>query len=287
MMSHASPFRALVLGLCLSVALPAAAEEISPVLPSDSRIKTLMYDELDVYTIKTKYGYQTNLVFAPGEEIQTISVGDRSLWQLIPSGNRLFIRPMEENVITNMTLITNRRSYQFDIKSVAANENDNIYVAKFIYPDRFEKSAPLMPVPAPMPAAPAPMPMPEPKATVVGSVPPAAPGATPAPVTGPGGPIAGPGITEPVNPNYNYTYSGPDELAPLQVYDDGKSTYIKYRDPYQPLPNAYMVEADGNEKLTTVYQRDKVMLIDAVASKWILRHSTGAITIYNEMLSPR
>ena len=287
MMSCASQFRALLLGLCLSAAMPALAEEISPVLPSDSRIKTLMYDELDVYTIKTKYGYQTNLVFAPGEEIQTISVGDRSLWQLIPSGNRLFIRPMEENVITNMTLITNRRSYQFDIKSVAANENDNIYVAKFIYPDRFESAAPLMPpvsMPAPAPVA---TPAPETKASVIGTVPPPAPGATPAPLSSATGPIAGPGITEPVNPNYSYTYSGPDELAPLQVYDDGKSTYIKYRDPYQPLPNAYMIEADGSEKLTTVYQRDKVMLIDAVASKWVLRHSTGAITIYNEMLSPR
>jgi len=88
-----------------------AADDMDPILSQqDSRIKLLPYDESDVYTITTRPGYQTNVVFGRGEEIQTISVGDRSFWQLIPAGNRLFIRPMNEDVSTNMTILTNRHS---------------------------------------------------------------------------------------------------------------------------------------------------------------------------------
>lgn len=261
------------IGLCLSLCAPMATAGVPDSLPSDSRIKTLMYDESDVYTITTKYGYQTNIVFGPNEEIQTISVGDRSLWQLIPSGNRLFIKPMEDNVITNMTLITNRRSYQFDLKSVGPDKDSNIYVAKFIYPDK-RKNADKELI---EPEAPA-----KPQAIV-----PTPPVSDPTVYTVPKTAIAGPGITEPVNPNYNYTFTGPDELAPVQVYDDGKSTFIKYKNPYQPLPNAYMIDDSGKEQLTTVYQRDKIMMIDAVAGQWVLRNSNGSITIYNELLNPK
>jgi type IV secretion system protein VirB9 len=252
------------LSLCLPGAgAPAAAEE--PLLPSDGRIKIMLYDESDVYTIVTKYGYQTNIVFGANEEIQTISVGDRSLWQIIPAANRLFIRPMQEDVITNMTILTDRHSYQFDLKSLPMDKDGNIYVAKFTYPnDKPRNSAAAAPVVV-MPASPT----------------------NAATYSVPRGPVAGPGISEPVNPNYNYTFSGPDELAPLQVYDDGTSTYIKYSNPHQPLPNAYMVDASGKEQLTTIYQRDRVMVIDAVAGQWALKNSNGTILLFNEQLNPK
>src|SRR5688572_30855497 len=96
------------LALLMCLASPAIAAE-TPDLPVDNRIKILTYSPLDVYKITTKYGYQTSLVFANNEEISTVSVGDRSLWQIIPSGNRIFIRPMVDDVATNMTVITSMR----------------------------------------------------------------------------------------------------------------------------------------------------------------------------------
>ncbi len=44
---------------------------------------------------------------------------------------------MEDGAQTNMTLLTNKHSYQFDLKSLAADAKSggNIYVARFIYPD--------------------------------------------------------------------------------------------------------------------------------------------------------
>src|SRR5690349_19344959 len=120
----------------------AWADDVDAPLPSDERIKLLAYDESDVYTITTRYGYQTNIVFGPSEEIETISVGDHSMWQIIPSGNRLFIRPMEEDVTTNMTVLTSKHSYQFDLKSVPGDKTaGNIYVAMFVYKDEKKRPA--------------------------------------------------------------------------------------------------------------------------------------------------
>jgi type IV secretory pathway VirB9-like protein len=41
---------------------------------------------------------------------------------------------MQENISTNMTLITNLRSYEFDLQSVNEKSESNIYVARFTYP---------------------------------------------------------------------------------------------------------------------------------------------------------
>ena len=80
-------------------------------ITSDSRIKTFVYNPNEVFTITTHYGYQSNIEFGPKETIDTISVGDRVGWQIIPAGRRLFIRAMEENAHTNMTIVTNMRAY--------------------------------------------------------------------------------------------------------------------------------------------------------------------------------
>lgn len=269
-------------------------------MPCDKRIKMLLYDEADVYTITTRYGYQTNIVFAPQEEIETISVGDRSLWQIIPSGNRMFIRPMEEDVLTNMTVLTNKHSYQFDLKSVSPDKTvGNIYVAQFVYPDEKKKPNAMMAAAAAVPAPPAAaaqmamMPPPAAPAMMPPAMPAAAPAAQPGPSVMPPvyrPPITSqapmPGMMQPVFPNYSYTYAGPDELAPLQVYDDGKSTYLKYRDVNQPLPNVFVIGSNGKEMPVHFNVRGEYVVIDAVAGEMALKNSDGTVHIYNEMLNP-
>lgn len=250
--------RTLALTTCfLFIAAPCLAMVGSPpLLPSDSRIKLLPYDEGDVYTITTKYGYQTNIVFDEREDIETISLGDRSLWQITPSGNRLFIRPMQEDVITNMTVLTNRRSYQFDLKS--ANLDDKkaeiIYVAKFVYENR-------KPAPTFMPSMPpAMMPLP----------------AKPS------------DMKFPVSPNYNYTYSGSDALAPLQVFDNGRATFIKYESLPEPLPEVYMVDAGGKAQVVPHDVKDKMLVVNAIAGELALKYGdSGTVNIYNETLNPQ
>ncbi len=280
----------IVIALACAAPAPLQAFDGEPLLPSDSRIKLLPYDEADIYTITTKFGYQTNIVFESQEEIQTISMGDRSLWQIIPTGHRLFIRPMMDGVTTNMTIITNRRSYQFDLKSIDSDSKntDIIYVAKFVYGDTtrgngsffspYDDQMSKMPPALPEASTPAPA------MTPIPAMPSLPAAAQPEPVA----PVAVTPNNKPMaNANYNYTYAGPDELAPLQVYDDGKSTYFKYRAMNQPLPNAYITGPDRKETPVAHYIKDGYMVIDDVTGEWMLKTSTGTVMVYNETLNPK
>lgn len=108
-------------------------------ITTDNRIKTYVYNENEVFLLVIHYGYQSNIEFANGEEVETISIGDSYAWKVTPVGRRLFIKPLEENIHTNMTVITNKRTYQFDVMSKLPDENiDNelVYVVRFYYPDQ-------------------------------------------------------------------------------------------------------------------------------------------------------
>ena len=81
----------------------------------DSRIRVLVYSPDDVFKFVGYYGYQASIELGKGEEVVSISMGDTTSWQIVPSGNRIFIKPMEQDATTNMTLITNKRTYFFEL----------------------------------------------------------------------------------------------------------------------------------------------------------------------------
>ena len=94
-------------------------------LTTDSRIKTYIYSPNEVYLLVLHYGFQSNIEFSKGETVDTITLGDSYLWKITPLGNKLFIKPMEKNIRTNMTIITNKRTYQFDIVAKELLEGDD------------------------------------------------------------------------------------------------------------------------------------------------------------------
>lgn len=109
-------------------------------ITTDNRIKTYIYNPNEVYLLVLHFGFQSHIEFAKEEEIQTISLGDAYAWTISPLGNRLFIKPLEKNIRTNMTIITNKRTYQFDIVSkelgLEEDEKDLVYVVRFYYPKK-------------------------------------------------------------------------------------------------------------------------------------------------------
>ena len=208
--------------------LPVLQAEAEVPVVTDSRIKTFVYNSNEVFTVTTHYGYQSNIEFGDREQIETVSVGDRIAWQIIPAGRRLFIRAQEENAHTNMTVVTNKRAYQFDLRSSSADavfgSEQLTYVVRFFYPGE-ANSAPVSYVPAAPVMAPA-MPM---NATV------AAPSPMPMPV-----------MQEATTPlNFRYTYSGSNQAAPVKIYDDGRSTFFKFNG--APIPSFSVITAKGEE----------------------------------------
>lgn len=308
----------MVMALALT-GLPAAS--YADDYPTDGRIKILRYDANDIYTIYTLYGYQTNIEFGKNEEIQTISVGERSLWQIIPSGSRIFIRPMDDDVTTNMTVITNARTYQFDLKSGSGALEENprlVYVARFVYPDKQTIAPPvLMPQAAAQMAVPA---QPESPYRPLLTLPPAEPqtSITPArpvalaaaPAAAPPAPAAPPPVTrmtaivppasaapkpsdhmQPLQlpQNYLYTYTGPDALAPVQVYDDGRSTFLRFDENIQRLPDIFLMDNQGNLTSARPSLKEGFVVVNSVVPRMVLSYADGSkesVYVYNETMNP-
>ncbi|MES2214749.1 MAG: TrbG/VirB9 family P-type conjugative transfer protein, partial [Pseudomonadota bacterium] len=107
----------IALIISLTPARSFAMDESDIPLTTDNRIKTYIYSPNEIYLMVLRFGFQSHIEFAVGEEIQTISLGDAYAWEITPLANRLFIKPMAKNIRTNMTIITSKRTYQFDIVS--------------------------------------------------------------------------------------------------------------------------------------------------------------------------
>ncbi len=273
-------FFRLTTAIALAITLAAPVYAAKNDLPIDGRIKLLQYDPNDIYTLYTRVGYQSYVEFAQAEEIETISVGDRSFWQIIPSGSRLFVRPLQSNTATNMTVITNRRSYQFDLKSSNDKDENDIrvtYVARFTYPESQRKSGSSDVITELFAPTPPPVVLEQPARTSEASR--VVSQAQPVTLTPPP-PIAT------AKKNYSYTYSGSDRIAPYEVFDDGMNTYIRYQRPPSFVPAVTMVASNGKETPVYTARQGDYLVAEIVAPKLALRSGDDTIYIYNELLSP-
>jgi type IV secretion system protein VirB9 len=119
--------------LAVSFALPLHAALYPRGLSADHRVKVVNYDPSNVVVVQGRYGYQTQIVFAPNEAVQNVSIGDSLAWQAVPVNNNLFIKPMA-NSRTNMTVLTNFNSYNFQLDSTHLGAQPT-YRLQFIYPN--------------------------------------------------------------------------------------------------------------------------------------------------------
>jgi len=108
--------RKLVLNVGLGVALAIAALGAQAVnqksdSPYDFRIKSVIYNPLDVVQVDGVVGLATHIQLAPDEFYVTHVFGGEDMWELSNKDNNIFIRPIDEFSDTNLTLVTNKRTY--------------------------------------------------------------------------------------------------------------------------------------------------------------------------------
>jgi type IV secretion system protein VirB9 len=238
----------------------AAAETA---IVTDSRIKTFVYNENEVFNVVTHYGYQSNIEFGANESIEAISVGDRVGWQITPSGRRLFVRAMEDKAHTNMTVVTNKRAYQFDLREAGSAallpSEELVYVIRFYYPDE-PGMAPPPPVIDVSAIAPSP-------AVEAAPLAPITPSST---------------VTAPAALNYNYTFTGNGVATPTKIYDDGHSTYFTFSTP-SLKPRVAVISASGKEiPIPTTRNGEGIWMVGTIASRFIIKSGNSRITVYNE-----
>ena len=226
-----------------SAAAPAYALRLPRSLATDERIHVIMYSPDEVFKFTGTYGYQSSIVFEPDEEIMTISLGDSVAWMINPSGNRIFLKPIEQDAETNMTVLTNKRSYLFELHAREADsiqDKNIIFVMRFLYPEEaMVNNAMLDEVPDTQ-------------------------------------------LEGRENFNFNYTIRGSEEIAPIQIFDDGEFTYFEFRDKNAEVPAFYKVDEDGTENIINYRTRDDYIVVERVASRFTLRQGKQYVCVYNE-----
>lgn len=280
----------------------ASESNAQSVLKADKRIKTFVFNENEVYTVVAKNGFQTALEFSKDEKIDTISLGDPVGWRLTSSGRRIFIKPTHRKGRTNLSVFTNKRSYQFEL--VASGVNDRVnhsYIVRFFYPDNKRVQAEstdrtrnsLRPVSnTAIPSFPTSAPIRQPFAAPV-----RAPITAPVQAQAQLRPIAtAPQAAQPIaratqapsgNFNFNYTLSGPESIAPKKIFDDGKNTYFEY--PQAPSGLSFATPgAKGKEVPINATRKDgpsgTIFSISGITSKFFVRRGTENVTVYNEQI---
>jgi type IV secretion system protein VirB9 len=264
------------------VALPCNAQ--TPIT-TDSRIRTLVYNPNEVYELKFYYNYQSFIEYSEDEEIEMISVGEAFAWRLTPAGKRLFIRPLEIAAHTNMTIITNRRIYHFDIRSdefTGKADEDLVYTVRFFYP-QIGQPLPMPPqlaVPnvAARPRKEKTSANPQSSGDLTGVI------HTPIPKARVDEKLPGMVDRNPENSNLNFDYrfSGEsDNIMPLKVYDDGNETHFQFANDNLVIPTISVVDINGNETPVSYTIRDRYVVIPIVSQQFTLRLSESILCIYN------
>ena len=105
----------------------------------DPHIRNIAYDPDHLVTLHGQLGFQVMIEFAPDEHIENVSIGDALAWQVVPNkrANILFLKPLDANILTNMSVVTDQRRYIFDLdasRGKTAHGGARTYVVRFVYP---------------------------------------------------------------------------------------------------------------------------------------------------------
>ena len=231
--------------------------------PQDSRIRFVDYQPYNITRVVGSLRSSVQIEFAADEEIAHVALGNTVAWEVAPAGNILFLKPRENQPITNISVITTRRdgstrSYQMELTvrdgPVAAGQDTYFYV-KYRYPaDEVERRR--QDAAARAQAA---------QAGQADKV------------------LA---LHEQYGPrNWRYAAQGSVTLEPQAVYDNGKITTFAFSG-NQEMPAIYMENSDGTESLVPKSVDGDLVLVHAISRKFILRRGGDVLCIFDEAYEP-
>ena len=218
----------------------------------DARLASRLYNADEVVRIDGRAGVQATITFGDDEHIENVAVGDSTTWQITPNkrANLLFVKPLTARARTNMTVVTDRHTYLFDL--VAAPGGNPLYVLRFTYPDppKTQKSG------APM------LGMNETEAQAAASAQEIA-------------------QSDPANLNFAWRTKGSGKLLPARIYDDGSATFLAWS-VGTPIPAILIRNEKGEEGPVNFAVRADVIVIDGVPDLVILRSGRDSATLENK-----
>lgn len=99
-------------------------------------IQFVEYSPDQVVWLEASPGYQLTIELAADEQVENVALGDSGAWQVTANhrGDRLFVKPIREGVSTNMVVITDTRTYNFQLSPLSEQRADTAWSVRFRYP---------------------------------------------------------------------------------------------------------------------------------------------------------
>ena len=186
-----------------------------------------------------------------------VAMGDAQAWNMAVKGNNLIFKPTATSPATNLTVITDKRTYVFDLslagcikgkKRRCVDIQQPTYLLRFHYPTEEEKARRKRAAQQ------------ERALNMMVKF----------------------GLSkETAKLNYLYYGKGDKAIAPSAIWDDGRFTYIQYAD-NRDLPAVYKINPDGSEMLVNSHMEEDVIVVHETAPKLIIRLGESVLGVENK-----
>ncbi len=214
------------------------------------------YQAERIYPVRTGLGITTQIELSKNEKILDYSTGFSSGWDITRRDNLFYLKPKNVDVDTNMMIRTATHSYIFELKVVAtdwktleqAKRAGVQYKIVFTYPGDTTFAA---------------------EVTKAADV-----------------PELDTSLVKDRSYNFNYDYakrgSTAPWLVPVNVYDDGRFTYIKMSDmkqfPTGNFPTVYMREREhGEDEVVNTTIEGNTIVVHGTYPYLVIRHDKNVV----------
>lgn len=237
---------ALLFAVLIGAALPATAQVI----------QEYEYEPNRIYQVRTGLGITTQIELSPNEQILDYSTGFSNGWDMSRRDNVFYLKPKNVDVDTNMMVRTATHSYIFELKVVATDwraleqaKNAGVqYKIKFVYPSDTEFAARKQEDDAPQPEL-------------------------------------STQLDKSRQYNFDYQFATKTKqkwLIPINVYDDGRFTYVRMSDlktiPTGNFPAVFARDREDSEDFvvnTTV--EGNTIIVHGTYRYLVVRHGRNVV----------
>ena len=231
--------------LLITAFWPLYAAMAPTAFPQETRLVQFVYDQNRTYNILTRPNAITDIQLTEGETLVALALGDTVQWIYDQAPQHIFIKPTRENIFTSATIVTNKRSYQLQLRAMPADGNwyqrvtwnyPRLVVARkrAIAEKNREKRR-------------------------IANL------------------EAGP-VSSPDQLDFDYTIKGKAKFRPISVFDDGRFTWLKMPPNSQTTP-AVFLKRKGKLVLVNYTVRGDYIVVQRLAKTLVLKAGKPEVII--------
>jgi P-type conjugative transfer protein VirB9 len=211
--------------------------------PKENRIVTYNYSPDIIFRLLTLPETHTHIELAADEGvIETPVTGDSMQWRVSGGPRNLYVKPLRYDIETSLTLVTNKRTYQFQLVSAKSASSETYQKVSFLYPDReleikLRKEADA--------------------------------GAAEAEKTRLADQIVAPNI-DPTALDFGFDIEGAASFKPTAVYTNGKFTFLVMPET-QDSPAVFVLDEESNPSLINYQVKGRMIVVERAALRLLLK----------------